>query len=100
MPASTQLQRAIVQIQDKHVVPEIDFTQHVLDDGTTVSTQERQIKDVSLILNSFPNDVLMVFITLREGSSSGDVHSNECTVLLTRGPNEARCRVFEESFLS
>ncbi|KAH8116178.1 serine/threonine protein phosphatase 2B [Phellopilus nigrolimitatus] len=44
--AATQLQRAIIQIKEKAPVPEIDFTQHQLEDGTNVSTQERVIKDV------------------------------------------------------
>ncbi|KAF9067088.1 Metallo-dependent phosphatase-like protein [Rhodocollybia butyracea] len=43
---STHLARAIEQITVKPPVPDIDFTQHTLDDGTTVSTQERVIKDV------------------------------------------------------
>ena len=44
---STQLARAIEQIQDKPAVPDIDFTQHKLEDGSFISTQERVIKDVS-----------------------------------------------------
>ena len=45
--AQTQIQRAISQIRDSKVsVPEIDFTQHVLEDGSVVSTQERVIKEV------------------------------------------------------
>ena len=44
---TTQLQRAVVEISKAHQnVPEIDFTQHQLDDGTNVSTQERLIKEV------------------------------------------------------
>lgn len=45
-----QLQRAITQITEKPPIPEIDFTQHQLDDGTNVSTQERVIKDVCAFL--------------------------------------------------
>jgi hypothetical protein len=41
------IQRAISQFTDRAPVPEIDFTQHALEDGTTVSTQERMVKDVS-----------------------------------------------------
>jgi hypothetical protein len=44
-----QIQRAIAQFTDRQPVPEIDFTTHVLDDGTAVNTQERVIKDVRLI---------------------------------------------------
>ena len=47
---STQIQRAIDKIQVKDPIPSIDFTQHVLDDGTVISTQERVVKDVSVYL--------------------------------------------------
>ncbi|KAF9005271.1 Metallo-dependent phosphatase [Hymenopellis radicata] len=43
---STHMARAIEQISDKAPVPEIDFTQHKLEDGSVISTQERVIKDV------------------------------------------------------
>jgi len=46
MSGRTQLERAIIQIKDKGPVPEIDFTQHQLENGYTVSTQERVVKDV------------------------------------------------------
>ena len=42
----SQLQRAIDQIQDKGPLPEIDFTQHQLENGFTISTQERVVKEV------------------------------------------------------
>ncbi|KAF7312809.1 Serine/threonine-protein phosphatase [Mycena kentingensis (nom. inval.)] len=35
-------------------VPTIDFTQHVLDDGTTISTQERVVKDVQAPVARIP----------------------------------------------
>lgn len=39
--------KAVSQIQHKKVViPTIDFSHHQLDDGTTVSTQERVVKEV------------------------------------------------------
>jgi serine/threonine-protein phosphatase 2B catalytic subunit len=47
---STQIQRAIDKIQVKDPIPSIDFTQHVLEDGTVISTQERVVKDVSVDL--------------------------------------------------
>jgi serine/threonine-protein phosphatase 2B catalytic subunit len=43
---STHLARAIEQISVKATLQDVDFTQHTLDDGTIVSTQERVIKDV------------------------------------------------------
>jgi serine/threonine-protein phosphatase 2B catalytic subunit len=41
-----QIQRAIAQLSERAPIPTIDFTQHALDDGTSVSTQERIVKDV------------------------------------------------------
>jgi len=43
---STHLEKAIEQIQDRNTHTDIDFTQHTLDDGSVISTQERVIKDV------------------------------------------------------
>lgn len=43
---STHLEKAIEQIQDRNPQRDIDFTQHTLDDGSVISTQERVIKDV------------------------------------------------------
>jgi hypothetical protein len=46
---STHLERAIEQIQDsRNSHREVDFTQHTLEDGNVVSTQERVVKDVCL----------------------------------------------------
>lgn len=44
------IERAISQFTDRPPVPEIDFTQHFLDDGTVVNTQERVVKDVRVSL--------------------------------------------------
>ena len=46
----SQIQKAIDQIQDKGPIPEIDFTQHQLENGFTISTQERVVKEVCLQL--------------------------------------------------
>ncbi|KAF8906765.1 Metallo-dependent phosphatase-like protein [Gymnopilus junonius] len=43
---STHIERAIEKIQVKDPVPTIDFTQHTLEDGSVISTQERVVKDV------------------------------------------------------
>ncbi|KAF5318756.1 hypothetical protein D9619_010888 [Psilocybe cf. subviscida] len=43
---STQIERAIEKIVDKEPIPTIDFTQHTLEDGNVISTQERVVKDV------------------------------------------------------
>jgi serine/threonine-protein phosphatase 2B catalytic subunit len=42
---STQVERAIENIQRKNAAP-VDFTQHTLENGDVVSTQERVVKDV------------------------------------------------------
>jgi hypothetical protein len=49
---TTQTANAIRAITNKHSipVPEIDFTQHTLENGETVSTTERVVKDVSRAL--------------------------------------------------
>lgn len=41
-----QIEKAIVQIQHKDPLPEIDFTQHQLENGFMISTQERVVKEV------------------------------------------------------
>ncbi|TDL24459.1 Metallo-dependent phosphatase [Rickenella mellea] len=53
-----QMQRAMAQIKEKAavVVPEIDFSQHTLDDGSTVSTQERVVKEVQAPAMSVPTN--------------------------------------------
>lgn len=42
----SQIQKAINQIQDKGPLPEIDFTQHQLENGYMISTQERVVNEV------------------------------------------------------
>lgn len=51
-------QKAFGQIANRHTAPapEIDFTIHTQDDGTTVSTQERVIKDVQAPAFRKPTD--------------------------------------------
>jgi serine/threonine-protein phosphatase 2B catalytic subunit len=41
-----QLERAIKEIQGRGPATDIDFTQHQLENGFTVSTQERVVKEV------------------------------------------------------
>jgi len=41
---SEKIQNAIRAVNEKRPIPEIDFTLHVMDDGTTVNTTERVIK--------------------------------------------------------
>ena len=58
----TQLERAIHQIQNRVAVPELDFTQHQLENGYTVSTQERAVKEVCVqrLLSRSPVRISMV----------------------------------------
>ncbi|KAJ7155446.1 serine/threonine-protein phosphatase 2B catalytic subunit A1 [Mycena crocata] len=44
--APEHVAQVIAQIQNRPPPPEIDYTQHILDDGTAISTQERVVKDV------------------------------------------------------
>lgn len=44
----SQLERAIHEIQHRANVPQLDFTQHQLDNGYTISTRERVVKEVRL----------------------------------------------------
>lgn len=43
----TFAENAVRAIQNKKQIPEIDFTLHTMEDGSTVSTQERVCKGVS-----------------------------------------------------
>ncbi|GAA97647.1 uncharacterized protein L969DRAFT_87746 [Mixia osmundae IAM 14324] len=59
MDQATKKQRqqaAISQIRNKPPVPAIDFTQHVQEDGTAVSTTERVIKEVVAPAFHVPTD--------------------------------------------
>ncbi|GMK58804.1 hypothetical protein CspeluHIS016_0602460 [Cutaneotrichosporon spelunceum] len=55
---TTQTANAIRAITNKHniTVPEIDFTQHTLENGETVSTTERVVKDVQAPAMYLPSD--------------------------------------------
>ncbi|KII91285.1 hypothetical protein PLICRDRAFT_135359 [Plicaturopsis crispa FD-325 SS-3] len=50
------IERAIGQMVDKPPIPEIDFTQHQLDDGNMISTQERVVKDVQAPAMAIPTE--------------------------------------------
>jgi serine/threonine-protein phosphatase 2B catalytic subunit len=45
--SQAHLVKALDQIKNKEKdkIPDIDFTQHTLEDGNVVSTQERAVKD-------------------------------------------------------
>lgn len=50
MAGKAQLERAIKEIQGRRPPSDIDFTQHQLENGFTVSTQERVVKEVFFTL--------------------------------------------------
>ncbi|KZV99239.1 serine/threonine protein phosphatase 2B [Exidia glandulosa HHB12029] len=54
--AQVHMERALHQILDKPQRPDIDFTVHQLENGVTVSTQERVIKDVQAPAWNYPTD--------------------------------------------
>ncbi|KAF9486267.1 serine/threonine-protein phosphatase 2B catalytic subunit A1 [Pholiota conissans] len=43
---ATHIERVVEKIHVKEPVPTIDYTQHTLEDGNVISTQERVVKDV------------------------------------------------------
>ncbi|KAF8067748.1 serine/threonine-protein phosphatase 2B catalytic subunit A1 [Lyophyllum atratum] len=53
---STHIERAIEQIQVKQPTLPVDYTQHTLEDGSVVSTQERVIKDVQAPAMQIPTN--------------------------------------------
>lgn len=56
MAGKYQLERAIKEIQARRPAPDIDFTQHQLENGFTVSTQERVVKEVQAPAMNIPTD--------------------------------------------
>ncbi|CAL1708509.1 unnamed protein product [Somion occarium] len=51
-----QIEKAIGQIHNKQPIPEIDFTQHQLENGYLISTQERVVKEVQSPAMAIPTD--------------------------------------------
>ncbi|KAG1758030.1 Metallo-dependent phosphatase-like protein [Suillus lakei] len=54
--AQAHVARAIEQIQHKKPPPDIDFTQHILEDDNTISTQERVVQNVQAPAMNPPTD--------------------------------------------
>ncbi|KAF8430894.1 Metallo-dependent phosphatase-like protein [Boletus edulis BED1] len=50
------VEKAIEQIEHRRRPSNIDFTQHILEDGNVISTQERVIKDVQAPAMNIPTD--------------------------------------------
>ena len=98
MAGKSQLERAIKEIQGRRPAPDIDFTQHQLENGITVSTQERVVKDVRL---SFPLTPCLTDLTdltpiacarggnASAGPSPGYEHSDRRAILFQNGKGQA-----------
>jgi len=69
----TQIERAIYEIQHRAEVPQLDFTQHQLDNGYTISTRERVVKDVRVSFLAIRGVDVM---RSRIGASTRDDHSD------------------------
>jgi hypothetical protein len=72
----TQLERAIYEIQHRVEAPELDFTQHQLDNGYTISTRERVVKDVLFAVSHLLYERLMRYVAVGLGASTCDDHSD------------------------
>lgn len=73
---STHIERAIEKIRTKDQIPDIDFTQHTLDDGNVISTQERVVKDVSIpSLSTNLRPQLSDFSLLGTSTSDGQAYA-------------------------
>lgn len=96
-----QIQRAIAQVSERQQqpIPTIDFTQHALDDGTAVSTQERIVKDVGFVLSSISTSHVIPMLTEPEGTSSCSAATGGFAVLLKGGSYQAGHRFPEKSLL-
>jgi hypothetical protein len=95
----TQLERAIHQIQNRVAVPELDFTQHQLENGYTVSTQERAVKEVCAPL-TFSTACVDANAMVAAGTSTRDDHPDGWPVLLKDRQDQTRRRVPEKPLLS
>jgi hypothetical protein len=93
----TQIERAIKEIQVRRPAPDIDFTQHQLENGITVSTQERVIKEVlsPLPLNhaySLADGISIVCVhggNVTTGTSPGNAHPDRRAILFQNGKGQA-----------
>jgi len=96
MPASrAHIENAIRKIQERGHVPETHPTQYQLENGRTISTVERVVKDARAVTNTL-RTLLTITTT---GASSGDVYPDWRAVLLEGRSNQARCRLPQGSLL-
>jgi hypothetical protein len=92
----TQLERAIYEIQHRANVPQLDFTQHQLENGYTISTQERVVQEVRFV--DLPTQMLLDMFGI--GASARDDHPDRRAVLLKDGEWQTRRCVPEEPLFS
>ena len=91
--------------QRKFDIPKIDFTQHQLENGDIVSTNQRVVKDVSWTSPHHLDHASLVFVDTTlvcspSGSSSCDATPDGRRVLFQDGPFETRHCLSQESLLS
>jgi high-affinity K+ transport system ATPase subunit B len=96
MSHAAHLKKAIEQVQHKQPVPHIDFTIHQLDDGNTVSTQERVIKEVSHV----PYLQCQPLMALALGASTSDASSDGRSVLFNDRSDQTRHCLSQKPLLS
>lgn len=87
-----QVERAV---REKKPVPEIDFTLHTMEDGATVSTQERVCKGKHMSLDRCSN----ISLTMFRGSSPRDAASSGSSILVATGPLQAKSAVPQAALL-
>jgi hypothetical protein len=83
-------------VREKKPVPEIDFTLHTMEDGNTVSTQERVCKGERIFCGHV---AVLLLISIRRASTC-DATANRSTVLVTTRAFQAKSTVLEAAFLS
>lgn len=85
---ASQIEKAIGQIKAKSPIPEIDFTQLQLENGYTISTQERVVKEVC---TSFKSHLAHCFISgalYFSGANTGDDDTHGCPILQSQRPHK------------
>jgi len=97
MAGKAQIERAIKEIQGRRAAPDIDFTQHQLENGITVSTQERVIKEVLSPLPlthaySLADGHSIACVrggNVTAGASPGNAHPDRRAILFQNGEGKA-----------
>jgi len=72
----TQFERVMYEIEHRAEVPQLDFTQQELDNGDTISTRERVIKEVRPTISHCYMRGLMRIVSVGIGATTHDDHSD------------------------